>query len=406
MSYGSIETGPVMFDDQILDSLSPSEESRGVLADLAWRIGTESAGPAADDVDRQARFPHEALARLREAKLLSALIPAELGGGGASLAEVAGAVRALAFHCTSSALMLAMHSNEIGQLVRFGHTDGLRDLLREIADHELLIANANSEVGLGGDATQSICAVETTPNGLRLSKHAMACSYGEYADLINATARRDPAAESGDQVLIALRRRDIRLEPTSEWDTIGLRGTCSRSLQIEATIDPGLIFPVPFSDISTNGTLQAWMILICSVWVGLAEAAAARAHAHVRQAARKAIGTRPTSALRLAELATELAQARGMLTANILNYTRVADTPALGGPEMIMAARTLKVGTSQLALSIASRALAICGISGYQRNSPRSLDRYIRDAHGSVLMVSTDRYLNANAELLTVRKQL
>lgn len=406
MSYAGNGAPPVVLDDQILDSLSPSEESRGALAALAWRVGSEAAGPAAAEVDRDARFPHEALAGLREAKLLSALIPAELGGAGASLAEVAGAVRALAFHCTSSALMLAMHTNEIGQFVRFGHTDGLRELLRDIARDQLLVANANSEVGLGGDATKSICAVETTEAGASLSKHALACSYGEYADVIDATARRHPGAESGDQVLIALRRDDIRLEATSEWDTMGLRGTCSGSLQIEATVDPALIFPVRFADISANGTLQAWMILICSVWVGLAEAAAARAHAHVRKAARRTIGTRPPSALRLAELAADLAQARGLLAANLLNYTRVADTPAVSGPDMIMAARTLKVVTSQLALQIASQALAICGIAGYQRNSATTLDRLIRDAHGSVLMVSNDRYLDANAELLTVRKQL
>ena len=45
-----------------------------LLAD-ATRIGEEVAGPAADDVDRRARFPVEAVEALREAKLLSVSSP-------------------------------------------------------------------------------------------------------------------------------------------------------------------------------------------------------------------------------------------------------------------------------------------------------------------------------------------
>jgi acyl-CoA dehydrogenase len=177
-------------------------------------------------------------------------------------------------------------------------------------------------------------------------------------------------------------------------------------MQIEGPIDPKLIFPVPFSEIGAGGTMQAWMVLIGSVWVGLAEAAAAKAHAYVRAAAGKSVGTVPPSALRLAELATELAQARGVLATYALNYTRVADTPAVGDPEMIMGARTLKVATSTLALKMTAEALAICGIAGYHRSGPFSLDRNIRDAHGSLVMVNNDRYLRANAELLIARKQI
>ena len=49
------------------------------LLDAAQRIGAEVAGPAADAVDREARFPHEAIAALREERMLGALVPTRAG---------------------------------------------------------------------------------------------------------------------------------------------------------------------------------------------------------------------------------------------------------------------------------------------------------------------------------------
>ncbi|KAF1042291.1 hypothetical protein [Xylophilus sp.] len=51
----------------------------------AHRIGAEVAARHADGVDRQARFPAEAVGTLREARLPSAVVPAALGGSGHSL---------------------------------------------------------------------------------------------------------------------------------------------------------------------------------------------------------------------------------------------------------------------------------------------------------------------------------
>ena len=54
----------------------------------AKRIANEVARPWATSVDRDARFPHEAFAALREERLLAAVIPRELGGLGCSAAEI------------------------------------------------------------------------------------------------------------------------------------------------------------------------------------------------------------------------------------------------------------------------------------------------------------------------------
>jgi acyl-CoA dehydrogenase len=379
---------------------TPTTESP---VEIAARIGAEVAGPAAADVDVQARFPHEAADAFRETGLLSAMVPRELGGGGAQPSEIAAAVRMLARHCCSSALVLAMHSMEISNLARHGTTAALQDLQREIVAEQLLVANANSEVGTGGDVSRSVCALERKDGALTLSKEAIAISYGEYADLITATARRTPESEPGDQAQVILRRP--QLEPRSDWDALGLRGTCSRAFLLTAVVDEDLVYPVPFSTIGSAGGLQAQLLFLSAVWVGVAEACAAKAHGYVRAASKRTPDVTPPSALRLAELSTVLDQDRALLE-SVARTVDEADTERIDDPALMASLRTLKISTSRTGVEIAKRALEICGIAGYQRTSEFSLDRLLRDAHGGLVMVSNDRYLWANADMLRLRKEM
>jgi len=388
------------------DGLLAPGEAAGAWEQGAWRIGAAVAAPAADDVDRQARFPVEAVDALRDEGFLGALLPKSVGGGEAGLLELVGAVRALAAHCASSALVLAMHSIEAFNLARHGTTEALTDLQREVAEGRLLIANANSEVGIGGDVGRSICALDRSTTPWTVEKQALAISYGEHADLIFATARAHADAVETDQVFMILRRGAFSLEAISGWDTLGLRGMCSKGYRITADVDPALIFPMPFATVANDGGGQARQLLLSAVWVGLAEAAAARAHAFVRAAARKSIGTMPPSAMRLAEIAGELQEARSLLVAQTLRFDWLDAQSDLENAGYVMALRNLKVSTSTLAVQTATAALGICGIVGYRRDSEYSLDRVIRDSHGGLIMVSNDRQLGDNALLLLARRQV
>src|SRR5271154_3504694 len=55
-------------------------------------------------VDREARFPHEAFAAIREQRLLGMLIPGELGGGGCRAADVADVCAILGASCASTGM--------------------------------------------------------------------------------------------------------------------------------------------------------------------------------------------------------------------------------------------------------------------------------------------------------------
>lgn len=378
----------------------------GALRDCVRDIARHVAAPSARAVDAEARFPAETVAALRQAGLLGALVPPGLGGLGASISEVAGAIRSLAAHCASSALVLAMHSIEVDTLVRHGTTAELTAFTADVAARQLLIANANSEVGLGGTAGRSLCALQRTDGHLMLEKDVLAISYGEHADALVATCRRSPRAAQSDQVLVLCRAEDVMLTRRSEWNAHGLRGTCSHGFHLRARIAPGHVFPEPFAAIAVGGGVHVRQILISAPWLGIAEAAASTAHAYV-QRTRRARPDGVPAGVRLAELSVAISEARSAFESCVSWYEAAKnDEAALDDPAFFVALRNLKVLTSRLAVETATAALVICGIEGYRRDSETSLDRVLRDAHGGLVMVSNDRHLEDNAAVLRAARAL
>lgn len=381
----------------------------GLVAE-ARRIGEQVARTWADEVDRDARFPAETLAELRSSGLLGALVPPAWGGPGASMTEMSEAVTAIARHCASSGLILAMHQIQIACLVRHATPAALDEVLPRAAAGELLLANANSETGLGGDRRSSICALEPTAHGFHIEKQASTVSYGEHADGVLATARRHPASPPHDQVMVVCLAPDLQLEPTGDWDTLGLRGTCSRPCQLVADVPAELVL-ADYADVFMRTSLPVSAVLLSSVWLGIAEAAAAHAHASVRGQARAGRGgpsneALPAGALRLAELGVLLHQLREVLAGGAGWYERHQDTQEAETLRFAGRMDNLKVSSSTLVLEIVQRAMAICGLAGYRNRSPVSMARIMRDAAAAPLMVNNERALQAMAQTLLVRKEL
>jgi len=370
-------------------------------------VGAAVAGPHAADVDRQGRFPAEATEAMRRDGLLGAMVPVELGGEGATLSEVSESIRAVAAHCASSALVLAMHQIEVAYLIHHGRTARLQRLLRQVATGSVLMANANSEVGLGGDVSRSFCALEHRGGRVHLDKDVRALSYAEYADAITVNARRDPEAPENEQVMLVCGPGSFTVEATGEWDTLGLRGTCSSGYRLVADEDEDMVLTDRWSTVVNQTGLAATTVLLNSVWLGIAEEAAATAHASVRAEARRSIGSTPPSALRLAELVVILGQARAVLA------TTTARVMAVGGGTdmeddlpLVLEMRDLKLSMTTLCADVVLRALGVCGLSGYKRGSTFSVERNVRDVLGGQLMANNNRFYVDNAQLLLMVKKV
>ena len=163
----------------------------------------------ADAVDRDARFPIEALQSARAHRLLGMAIPAALGGEGASISDVVDACYIIARGCASTAMIFAMHQIMVAILVRHAaDSPWHRRLMRRLATEQLLLASSTTEGAGGGDLRRSACAVERNGSRIVLTKSATVISYGEQADAVLTTARRSIDAASSDQVIVAFMKQD------------------------------------------------------------------------------------------------------------------------------------------------------------------------------------------------------
>ncbi len=376
------------------------------LLETARRIGVEVAGPAAAAVDRESRFPHEAITALREARLLGALVPQELGGRGARIGELAAVAETLGRFCASTGMVFAMHQVEVACLVRHGLSSPfIRRYLRDLVEQNFLIASATSEVGVGGDLRRSVCAVECQQGRIRVTKRAPVISYGEEADDILLTARRAPDAAPSDQVLVLVRKADVRLTRTGDWDALGMRGTRSFSFNLEAEGAVDQVVPVPFADIAACTMIPFSHVLWTSLWLGVASDAVSRARAFVRAEARRTPGTAPPGALRLAETVADLGSLRATVREGVRDFERLEDDAnALAEFGFAIRMNNLKSVVAKMAPQVVAQTLAICGISGYRYDSPYGVGRHLRDVYSAPLMINNDRILLANATMLMISK--
>jgi acyl-CoA dehydrogenase len=387
--------------------MTTAKEATALAVELGHRIGREVAAVHAADVDVQARFPKETVDALRAEGLLGALVPTELGGLGHDLRTAAAVVRTLGRYCASSAMILAMHHIQVACLVRHGRSAALREYARRVAAEQLLLASATTEIGIGGNTRNSSCYVERDDQGgFTLTKQAPVISYGQYADAILTTARRDAASPASDQVLAVCEANAVTLEPLSGWDTMGFRGTCSLGFTLTAGGDAALILDDPFGDISAQTMLPTAHLLWSSLWLGLAEEASWRAQRFVQKAARKDPGTVPPGATRLAALMVTRQEFSAAVDSLMTRYLSIMDDPdATSAVDFMVAINTLKISASTEVVDVVNQALLICGIQGYREDSEYSLGRILRDAHGAAVMVNNDRIAGNTAQLALVQRE-
>jgi acyl-CoA dehydrogenase len=378
-------------------------EDFAALLERVHVIGSEVICPAAVEVDREARFPRESFEALKAEKLLSAYVPRELGGMGLTIAQVSQICEALGHYCASTAMIYAMHQIQVACIVHHAlATPFFREYARQIAAKQYLIASATTELGIGGDTRSSICAVKLVGEHFILEKQAPVISYGEMADAILITARKNEEAARSDQVQVLVRQEDYSLKQLSQWDTLGFRGTCSPGFELKSVGALEQILPVPYATIHSQTMHPVAHILWASLWCGLGADALQRARQAVRAEARKNPSVTPISATRLAEADIVLNTMRSTLEATLHEYTQslgADDSESFGNFAFAIRVNNLKLTCSTLLMDVVMRAMVICGIAGYRNDSKLSLGRHLRDACGAGLMVNNDRILGQNATM-------
>ena len=365
--------------------------------DIAARASAAAAVAAAhaEAVDRDGRFPAEAIEAMRAQRLLGAGIPIALGGEGASVGALAEVAYALGRACASSAMIFAMHQTKIACLVRHGAgAPAIETVMRRIAAEQLLMASSTTEGTNGGNVRASAAAIEPDGEHVTLERAATVISYGAQADGVVTVARRAADAAASDQVLCVFLKEDYTLERLNGWETLGMRGTCSAGFRLKVRARPEQILAARYQEIHGRTMTPVSHILWSSAWAGIAASAVDKAQAFTRTAARQAGGQTPPGAVHYARAVSSLKQARALIAAALDRYEALAQDPsALDGLDFQTAITMLKVEVSELAVAAAGSALRANGLSGYRQDGDFSVGRQLRDLLSAPIMIHNDRIL-------------
>jgi alkylation response protein AidB-like acyl-CoA dehydrogenase len=228
------------------------------------------------DVD--GTFVSESLDALRDAGLLAAGVPTELGGLGATNRDLADLQRELAHHCGSTALASSMHQHVVcftAWRYRRG-MPGAEATLRRVAEEGIVLVSTG-----GGDWTHPRGNAVRVDGGFRVSGTKRFASQSTVGAAMSTMATYDDP-EQGRRVLnLAVPFASDGVSISDNWDTLGMRGTASNDVVLEDVFVPdervlanrpyGVIDP----PLQVIGSVA--MPIISAVYLGVAETAFAAA---------------------------------------------------------------------------------------------------------------------------------
>ena len=335
---------------------------------MAREVGPRFAARASSH-DATDSFVADNYRDLRERRAFSAGVPTELGGGGASHAELCAMVRALGQHCGSTALALSMHTHQVAIAAwRWRHEGGaMEPLLRRVAAQETILVTSGGSDWLAGSGH-----AEKVNGGYRITGRKVFASGAPAGDLFMTMAIHDDP-ESGPTVLHFAIPFDTRgLEIKDTWRTLGMRGTGSHDIVLEGVFVPdaaiGLRRPAGRWGPAWHVVVMHALPLIYAVYVGVAEAARALA-------LRPAAGRRhdaATQELAGGELATARLGLRQMIDA------AAGARPGIETTNEVMIGRAV---TGRAAIRTVEAAMELASGAGFYRDL--GLERLFRDVQGA-----------------------
>lgn len=234
------------------------------------------AGPSAALRDLDGELPVEVLRQARDGGLTTALVPTELGGGGATHAEMGDILRTLARTDPAAAVTLSMHSHLVAfQVWRHKHGQDASPMLTKVVGGAYLVSTGASDwVGSNGSAVR-------VDGGYRVTARKAPASGCEMGTVLVTSVRWEEDGED-PRVLhcaVPFAAEGVRVEKT--WDTLGLRATGSHTVVLDDVFVPdasvSLVRPADVWHPVWNIVMGAAMPLISAAYAGITDAAVATA---------------------------------------------------------------------------------------------------------------------------------
>lgn len=339
--------------------------------DVADKIAAKF-GASAETHDRDGSFVAENYDLLREAGLIGAAVPVDLGGDGLDYATLCGVVRRIGRSCGSTALAFSMHCHQVAVAAwRWQHMQAPTDgLLRRVAAENLVLVSSG-----GSDWLQGSGSATKVEGGFLINARKIFSSGCQAGNILMTSAvYEDP--EAGPSVLhfgVPFSAEGVTILDT--WDTMGMRGTGSHDVELN---------DVFLADAAVSGRRPQgkWhplfhiisMIafpLIYSAYLGVAEGA--------RDAAFDAAKRKPANPA-LISLAGELQNSFWTAETAVATMIATAET-ASPGPETTSRVMTGRTVAGRAAIRSAELAIELAGGSAFYKGSP--IERAFRDVQGA-----------------------
>jgi alkylation response protein AidB-like acyl-CoA dehydrogenase len=310
---------------------------------------------------------------LKQHKVFSALVPAELGGGGVSHSAMCRFLRQLAHYCPSTALALSMHQHLVAAAV-YNHRNGKpgQKLLEKVAASEVVLISTGAN-----DWMESSGLAARADGGFRINARKPFGSGSPKGGMLMTSAPFEDPKEGWQVLHFAVPFSAPGVSLANDWQTLGMRATGSQTIILENVFVPddamALRRPRGKFHPAWNVILTVAMPLIMSVYTGVAEAAADIA----TELARKRQND-PVLPYLLGELVNELT--RVQLAAD--DMVRLAnDFDVTMGLDVTSPMLVRKTIVAEGVLATVEKALEVAGGAGFYRKA--GLERLLRDAHGA-----------------------
>jgi alkylation response protein AidB-like acyl-CoA dehydrogenase len=372
------------------------------LVALAARLGREKFAPRAAQHDAEASFPFDNYRDLREAGLLAICVPREHGGLGADFTTYVMVAAEIGRHCGATALSYNMH---VCSTMWAGFIADALDMTPEQrADHEANRALHYGRIVRGGRiysqpfseggaaaagkapwGTLATPAVRDGQAGYLVSGKKIFASLAGAADFYGVLCTVDkPGATQRDSLYLAVPADAPGVSVVGDWDPLGMRGTVSRTLLLQAVWVPqrerlmpeGLYwqaaarFPHMFATLSPT-------------YMGIAQAAYDFTVAYLRAEVPGMPPVKrrmyPTKQMAVAEMRIKLEQTRALFLAN------ARDAMVDPDKDTRMRLYAAHYTIMENANALAALAIRTCGGQSMLKSLP--LERLYRDSRCGSLML-------------------
>jgi len=370
--------------------MAGSNQEQTELLDKVRRIADDVIAPRAAEVDRESRFPKEAIEALGSGGLLGLTVPSEFGGLGQGLRLAVMALDEIAQRDASVGMIYLMHLCGIACYAASPQT--AEQQLREAAAGRHLATLAWSEKGSRSHFWAPVSQALARNGSVTLNAEKSWVTSAGHADGYVVSTRSPTSSAPTDTVLYLVMTNDPGLAASGPWDSLGLRGNASAPMLLQncsipadrAFCEPGKGF-----EFMLGVVLPVFQLGNAAISVGISEAAVQATTQHLTGKKFEHLDSRladlPNLRARLAKMRIETDRSRAHL------YSALDAMEASAANTMLLVLES-KAGAAESALLVTDLAMQACGGAAFSKHL--SVERNFRDARAASVMAPTTDVLH------------